>query len=302
MKKKVKKASFGLVSIAILGMSCNAFGADGVPASAATMPVPAAATREDHVRDIARQELSNRRPSLMKEAIVANDEIVHAIFFLEKKDTGQAYKMLTKADGQLNILLTRDPNLKLAPIDVRANVMDLEVSPGKIRNAVRDAKSELDNGHIQAARILLAPLVSEMHIETDFLPLGIYPNAIKQASKEIQASRLDEAESTLADALSSIVTSKEVIPLPPLKAEGDVLRAEQLLNKDKVDNRNKVLSLLDSADNHLADSEALGYGKYQTIRNEIASIKTRVEGGEAKPDLFERVKGLFHEIMHGKKG
>ena len=302
MKEKVKKSSLGLISIAILGMSCNAFGAVGVPASAATMPVPAAAAKEDHVKEIARQELSNRRQSLMKEAVVANDEIVHAIFFLEKKDTRQAYTMLTKADGQLNILLARDPNLKLAPVDVRANVMDLEISPDKIHNAVRDAKSELDNGHIQAARILLAPLVSEMHIDTDFLPLGIYPNAIKQASKEIQASRLDEAASTLADALSSIVTSQEVIPLPPLKAEGDVLKAEQLLNKDKVNNRSKVLSLLDSADNHLADSEALGYGKYQTIRSEIASIKTRVAGGGAKPDLFERVKGLFHEIMHGKKG
>lgn len=300
MKQTAKNVFLGLISIALLDTSYSALAASDVPTSPATVPVPATASKEDHVKAIAKQELGKRRQSLMNEAIVANDEILHAIFFLEKKDTKQAFAMLTKADGQLNILLARDPNLKLAPIDVRANVMDLELSSDLIHKAVKNAKSELDNGHIQAARIILAPLVSEMHIDTDFLPLEIYPNAIKQAIEEIQASKLKEAESTLADALSSIVSSEEIVPLPPLKAEGDVLKAERLLNKDKIKNKKTVLSLLKSADKHLVNANALGYGKYQSIRDQIALIKTRVEGGETRPDLFERIKNLFHEIIHGK--
>ncbi len=37
-------------------------------------------------------------------------------------------------------------------------------------------------------------------------------------------------------------------------------------------------------------------------RDEIASIKSKVETNMSKPDLFERAKNLFYEIMRGKKG
>ena len=107
------------------------------------------------------------------------------------------------------------------------------------------------------------------------------------------------AEAILADALGSIVTDEDVIPVPPIKAESDVIDAEQLYTKDKVKNKDKVLSLLTSADAHLANAKALGYGEYQVIRDEIVSLKSKLD--LLKPDLFERIKNLFHEVIHGRK-
>jgi hypothetical protein len=301
MNQTAKGISIGLISTTMLGAGFSALAASGIATSAAATPTPAVAAKEASVKNSASQEIAKRRRALVNEGIVANDEILHSILYLEKKDTKDAFKMLAKADGQLNILLARDPHLKLAPIDVRASVSDLESTPETINKAVKDAEAALDKGEIQAARVILSPLKSEMHIDTDFLPLEIIPDAIKQASKEIQASKLKEAETTLADALGSIVTNEEIVPLPPLKAQGDVFEAEKLLDKDKVKNKDEVLALLNSADTHLANASALGYGKHTDIENEIASIKSKVEGGDAEPNLFARVKKLFHEMIHSNK-
>jgi hypothetical protein len=289
-----RKITNALISITLLGTVCGASAADKIH----TPPVPATASNIDHVKNAASMEIAKHRKTLVKEAVIANDEILHAIFNLEKKDTKRAFDMLGKADGQLNILLARAPKLKLAPIDVRASITDIDVSPEKIQKAVKDAKDALDDGHIQTARTLLAPLASEMHIDTDYLPLETYPDAIKIASREIQASKLEDAEATLADALSSIVTSEEVIPLPPLKAQGDILKAEKLQKQGK--DKQAVLSMLDNADQELADAKALGYGSYQQLRKEIASIKNKVDGGSKETDLFEHLKKRFEDILHIK--
>jgi len=298
MKKTRKNISIGLISIAMLGTGFGVLAEGETASSAEKMPTPAVANKDSHVKISASQELAKRREQLAKEAIIANDEILHSIFYLEKNNTQGAYKMLEKADGQLNILLARDPHLKLAPIAVRASISDLEASPESIKKAVKDAESDLDKGNIQTARLMLAPLVSEMRIETDFVPLEIYPRAIKQASKEIQESKIKDAEATLADAMSSIVSNEETIPLPPLIAEGDMIEAQQLLKKDKVKNKNAVLVLLKSADASLANADALGYGKHPDIEKEIASIKSKMEGGTSNPGIFARVRNMLHKITH----
>ncbi len=302
MKPTIHGLAFGLFSLSLLAGSAAALATDhdGNAASVKSAPTPAASAKDDQVRKMASQEISKRRSSLVKEAVAANDEIIHSISLLQNKDTQGAFKALAKADGQLSVLLARDPQLKLAAIDVRASITDLVTSPKLIKKAVSAAESALDHRHIQLARADLSPLVSEMHISTDYLPLESYPDAIKKASKEIQQSKIKEAEDTLAEAMGSIVTVEKVIPLPPVQAEGDVLAAEKLLNKDKVKNKGQVISLLKSADNHLAIANALGYGKYRAIRDEIASIDSKVKAGTETPGLFDRIKHFFHDIDHGK--
>jgi hypothetical protein len=301
MNTTSRNISIGLISLTMLGTGFNVLAAGTTGKPSASIPTPAVSNKDRHVKDRASQELAKRRQQLAKEAIIANDEMQRSIFDLQKKDTKDAYRMLAKADGQLNILLARDPHLKLAPIDVRASISDLEASPDTINKAVKDAESALDKGNIQTARLMLEPLVSEMRIETDLVPLEIYPHAIKQASKEIQESRIRQAEATLADAMSSIVTNEEIVPLPPLKAEGDMIEAEQLLNKDKVKNKDAALALLKSADTNLANANALGYGKHADIEKEIASIKSKIEGGASSHGLFARVRNMFDKILHSSK-
>ncbi len=291
----VAAATFSLSA----GTSALAAEIGGNATSAKAAPTPAVAAKDERVKKTGSHEIGQRRQSLNKEAILARDEVLHAIFYLDKKDTKEAFKMLEKADGQLSVLLARDPKLKFAAIEVRASIYDLEDSPDSIHKVVNEARSALDKGQIQAARAILSPMTSEMRIYTDYLPLEIYPDAIKRASTAIQESKPIVAETILADALGSIVTDEDVIPLPPMKAEGDVIEAEELYTKDKIKNKDKVLSLLNSADVHLANAKALGYGEYQGIRDEIASIKSKLE--LAKPDLFEQIKNLFRYKTYDKK-
>lgn len=305
MKPAIHGIAIGCLSLALMGgpTAVLAAGQDGNAAVTQAMPAPApaASAKEVQVRKAANQEVSKRRMSLDSEAVTANDEILHAITLLDKKDTQGAYKALETADGQLGVLLARDPHLKMAAIDVRASIIDLDTTPKIINKAVKAAKAALDDQHIQAARADLSPLVSEMHISTDYLPMEIYPDAIKKASKEIQQAKFAEAEDTLADAMASVVTVEDIIPLPPVKAEGDVLEAERLLGKDKAGNKDRVRTLLKRADQHLAIATALGYGKYKVIHNEIVSIDSQVKTSTEKSGLFERIKHYFHELDHSNK-
>ncbi len=293
MKTKTRNAMSLLASTALMAAIGSAAAADARVSPPAT---PAAAAKAQHVKDVASQALRRERRRLIRNAMVAQDEVLHALFYLEDHDTKRAFHLLADADGQLNVLLARDPHLKLVPIAVRANIVDTKPSLDKIHTSVKGAESALDAGNIQHARALLVPLRSEMHIDTDLLPLGIYPKAIKKASAEIQASRISDAESTLADALGSIVTSERVVPLPPIEAEGDVLDAEGLMKQGTAKNKAAILSLLSRADHHLADAEALGYGKYKPIRGEIAAIQEKVRGGNAKPGIFGHIKQMFHDL------
>lgn len=287
-----------LAAIALAAWAFGAAASTHVQAHAAQASTMAATQK--HVTEAAKHEVARRRQHLAHEAVVANDEILRAILYLHSKDTHRAFRMLSKADGQLNVLLARDPKLKMAPIDVHVNVIDVELNAGKIKQSVKDAQAALAKNDIQGARELLGPLASEMHVDTDYLPLDTYPKAIKLASAQIQAHKLQAAQGTLEDALSSIVTSEDIVPLPPLVAEGDLLQAESLLQKQPHKSKHAVIKLLDGADGQLADAEALGYGSYKQIHKEIASVKDKVAGGASKPGMFEHLKHLFHKLDHDK--
>lgn len=261
-------------------------------------PTPAASSKQDHVKEAASNELYKRRKALVKEAVAANDEMVRAVMALNQKDTKKAFKLLEQADGQLNVVLARDPHLTLAPIGVRASLNDLEGTSGQVHKEVEKAKKELDKGDVQDARAALLPIASEMRIATDYIPLEVYPDSIKKASQEIQAGKLDDAKLTLAAAMSSIVTIEDVIPLPPIKAEGDVLHAEGLIKMDKAKYKDAAEDLLKSADDQLAFATALGYGPYKEIRDQIKSVKSDIASGTVKPNAFDRLKHLLHELTH----
>lgn len=288
----------GIVTVAALALGASLDVNATVVGTKAVTPEPAISAKNDHVKQTASDEVSKRRAALDKKAIGARDNVLQAILLLDQKNGKQALSLLNKADAGLKAVLARDPALKLAPIDVRVSSYDIDSSPEVINKAIKDAKSALDNGKIQTARAILAPMTSEMHIYTDMLPMEIYPKAIKLAGKEIQDNKLNEAQATLADAMSSVVTEEEIIPLPSLKAEGDVLEAEHLLKIDKVKNKDKVLSLLGDADRDLSNANLLGYGTYQNIRDEIATTKSKVANNTSSPDLLERLKNQLHTLIH----
>lgn len=298
--RTVPKLSF--IAMALLALPQYVIAAD-LPQHNVSAQKPQAATPVGENKSASQKaaaELSKRRETLVNEAMAANGEILQAIDSLKKSDKAAAFKSLTDASGKLDVVLARAPGLKLAPINLRTDIADIVVSPDEVRRVVAQAKSQLDEGRVQAVRSLLRPLTSEIRVLTDSLPLETYPAAIKLASKEIQNGNLMAAERTLYNALSTIVTNEEIIPLPPVKAEEDVLQAERLIQKDKSKNQDQALALLAQAKQQLELGKLLGYSDYKELRSEVDSVRGKIKNRSPDASLFGRLKALFHKAS-GKK-
>ena len=253
-------------------------------------------TSTSKAKEKAANELLKHREALVKEATAANDEIIKALDQLEKKNKHSAYKILADASGKLDVVLARDPGLKMAPIAVRMRIIDLAANSKDVKDIVDQARKALDKGQVQAARALIDPLVSEIRLSTDYLPMATYPAAIKHAVAEIQKGKIKEARADLYAALSTIVTNDDIIPLPPLNAEADVMRASQLAKKDRSKNKKAIVKLLDQADQQIALADRLGYGEYKDIKKEIVVVKGKVNAGSRDTNLFGRLEDLFKEV------
>lgn len=252
------------------------------------------------------KELVKRNSQLVKEAVAANKDILTAIEQLQKHKKDDAYKTLADAAGKLDIVLARDPHLLLAPIDVRSHTITLAMKPDEIKHAVKLAKTELDAGHIQTVRNILKPLSSEIRFSTDYLPMGSYPAAIRAAAAKVQKGDLKGAEGDLYGVLSTIVTTEEAIPLPPIIAKADVYEAEHIVKeskdkdkaKNKTQNQDLAMTLLQKADKQLELSSLLGYGNFKDVKKEIASVESRIKNNSSDTHLFGKLKHLLEEVRN----
>ena len=257
---------------------------------------------KDAARDQGQQQIEERLTALIKEAVGAVDKTRDALATLDKGQTDEALKTLTEVTGQLEILIAREPELALAPASTRIIERDLLGSLPAIRDH-RDRIEELvDDGQIQEARALMRGFGSEIVIETTNLPLATYPDAIKAVVAEIEAGNVERAKQTLQTALSTLVLTEGVIPLPPLRAEAVLEEARRLAAKDDLSDKEveELMSLLGIAREQVEMGRALGYGsraEYRPVLQAIDEIEDAVPLGERVEHLLDRAKdglaGIF---------
>ena len=65
---------------------------------------------------------------------------------LEETDTKDAIKSLERAVGKMELIMARNPELALAPLDVEVIAYDLYATPGTIRMAIKEAEKLLEDG------------------------------------------------------------------------------------------------------------------------------------------------------------
>lgn len=241
------------------------------------------------------RRVSEQRKKITQEAVSAVTETKEALHALEKKKPKEALANLERASGKLNIVLARDPELSLVPVDVGVKVYDVDTGPEAIENAKTVAKEFLDEGEVQKARLLLRNLASEIVISVVSLPLKTYPGALSAAAPMIDQGRFDEAKAALQSALNTLVVTDHVIALPLARTEEKLTKAEQLSEKEgRSEEDNKTLQqLLNEAREQLKLAEALGYGskkEYKEFHAEIDDIERRTKGGKAGKGWFGKVK------------
>ena len=294
MKKNMKKRLIhALAAVSLGGMLLAAplVGAEQGASKALSQNqnVQASLTKE------AGKKADEKRQEIISEAVSALQETFNALKALEGGKKEEALKALANATGKLELVVARDPKLAFAPVDVSMTTFDVLATSQDVIAARKEVIRLLKEGNLPAARELLNSLRSEVVVSVAAIPLATYPDAIKAVTPLIDEGKVEEAKAALEAALSTLVVTRHVIPLPLLRVDEALVIAEVLAEKkDRDEKENQALeNALNAAEEQLKLSEALGYGThadYEVLHDQIAEIRKKVSGGKSGTGFFDKLK------------
>ena len=245
---------------------------------------------------------AEKRKFLLSDAQSAIAETRKALQALEDKKEREAVDALAVATGKLELVLARNPQLALAPVETEVVTLDILSNRDTVKAVIKEAKENLSDGEIQKARLLLTNLASEVQLRTTNIPLATYPAAIKAITPLIDAGKTDEAKAKLQATLNTLVINTEAIPLPKLRAESLLKEAQTLAEKkDRSKEENdKLAKHLDAAREQLQMAELLGYGKkkdYQPMYEQLDEINKKSAEGKSGMGWFDKLKKQLSDLI-----
>lgn len=304
MNIKQPQSTFSALALAVVvGLSGPALAqsaAGSSPGAAAHSAASKAALPQ--VDDKVAREAAKKRAERAQDAITALAKTHEALILLDARKTKEALAALELASGKLELVLAREPKLALAPVDVSVITHDIHADVESVKKAVELSRELLDDGEVQKARPIVANLASEIVIETDNLPMATYPAAIKSAARLIDSGKIDNAKAELARALNTLVVTSVAFPLPVLRAEAAMAKAEKLAETDKRDaKQNEELSaLLAYVRTEIELAQILGYGKkadFKPIFDQVKSIEQKSAGGKSGKGWFDELKTRIQKLF-----
>ena len=246
-------------------------------------------------QELNHQQMQAGEHQSIKEAAKALEMTGIALKQLDEKKKDEALKTLATVTGQLEIIVAQHPDLSFAPIDSQVVVLDYQGDKDTVKSIRKEAANLLRDGRLQEARLLIKDIASEIVINTRELPLATYPDVIKSVVPMIDKGDISQAKVTLEQALSTVVVTQDVIPLPVLRASTALAEAKILAKEDKRDEKaNQALkALLDEAQHQLEWAQTLGYGDkkaYQPLYDAIKAIAEKTSDGSREQGLFDKLK------------
>ena len=256
---------------------------------------PEAQSVEPQVQSEIENMEAQKRASLLADAQAAIDQTRAALAALDKGNKQAALSALEQASGKLDLVVSRDPKLAFAPIDVSTSIFDLYTTPDTVKRVVNEARDDLSNSQVQQARLLVTPLASEADTHVAQIPLATYPAAIKAVAPLIDAGKTEEAKAALEAALNTIVIDTYVMPLPRVRAQALLHQAEQLTAKPSrtQDDNQRLHSLIEATRTQIQLAEALGYGTkedYKPLYAQLDDVQKKAESGQSSKGLFDRIE------------
>ncbi len=267
-------------------------------AHAADNAVELAANADNKVEEAKQDQTTEKRKEILSEATAAIRETQNALKALDEKKEKDALAALERATGKLEIILARDPDLSLAPAGVDMVTYDVLADIDAVKKLRDQAEDALEDGYVQDARRLIRNLASEIVISVSNIPLATYPEAIKLAVKHIDAGEINDAKAVLQTALSTLVVTDTVLPLPVITAKSLLQQAATLAEKEdrsKEDNKH-LTQLLDRTRTELEFAQALGYGSkkdFKDLYQLLDDIEDKTQDGKSGEGLISKMKELF---------
>jgi hypothetical protein len=244
---------------------------------------------------------AEKRATLHKDAQSAIEDTRNALAALDKGDQQAALAALQQATGKLDLVVSRDPKLALAPVSVTTTMLDLYATPDTVKAVVKQAKDHLGAERVQDARLLISDLASEADIHVTEIPLASYPATIRAVVPLVDAGKIDEAKAALHATLSTLVIETYVIPLPKVRAEAMLNEADTIANKSNRtdDDKAKLRAMIDATRRELQLAEVLGYGtkdSYKPLYAQLDDIQKKTEGGQSGRGLFDKLRNSLREF------
>ena len=108
----------------------------------------------------------------------------------------------------------------------------------------------------------------------------------------------EEAKLVLLNALSTVVVTDTIIPLPIVRAEAHVAAAKELAAKEDrtAEDNQAIVAALAAAREQIELGQALGYATKQDLDNLLEAIdelEEETKGDNAAASFFERIEQLF---------
>jgi len=297
--RRIHYYSLGLLASALLALAPLG----SLAKAARTQESPPAQTGDEKsVQEKLDKQLAERRQAMLDEAHAALDETNAALKALDEGNAQEALDALERATGKLELLVARNPQLALAPVDVGFVTHDLYATPQAIRSARNQAEQLLEDGEVQQARELLSGLASEVVISVTNLPLATYPAAIKAISPLIDNGEIEEAKAALSVALGTLVVTNHVVSLPVLRAQAALDEAESLMSGESPsdEDEQRVDELVKDARKQLEIAELLGYGNkvaHKQYREEIDELEGKITDEQETSGIFAKLRSLLDEFQ-----
>ena len=250
----------------------------------------------------AQEQTAEKRKQINAEALAAINETRNALMSLDSGKNAEALAALERATGKLELILARDPAVALAPTTVGATTFNLLADLDRVKELRRQAQRLLDDGQVQAARLILDALASETVISVSNIPLVTYPAAIKATVKLIDDGKQEDAKKVLQTALNTLVVTETVIPLPVVGAQESLKEAEKLAEKParSADETNKMNGLMAEARRQLEFAEVLGYGTkrgFKELYSQMDEIKSKASNGKSGFGFFDKIKASISDML-----
>ncbi|HFB54731.1 MAG TPA: YfdX family protein [Hellea balneolensis] len=233
---------------------------------------------QDMVKNSVEKDIKSEADTVIaKQAAEAFKNINSAQKAILDKDKAVATTDLTKALGQLEAVISLNPDLQFIPLNQEVITLDTYDDADTVRGVRRTALGLLRRGKVQDARLMLSDLASELDVRTTNLPLVSYTDAIRLALPLLQADDFDGAKLILDQALLTRVVTDKIIALPIVRMVNALEAAQAIEAKNDVisdDNKKEILTNLEYAEEQMGLAVALGYADKDTYKQTLRTIKT----------------------------
>ncbi|WP_457564063.1 YfdX family protein, partial [Caminibacter pacificus] len=106
--------------------------------------------------------VDERVKKVTQEAVDAINMVAKVIELLDKKEKDKALEEIANVLGKLEVLIARDPNLQVVPVDVKQSIVDFPGTVDDVEAAKAEVVALIKASEVQAARDIMLNLASEL--------------------------------------------------------------------------------------------------------------------------------------------